>query len=731
MKSPAPASPPPEAIDFDSTELLIARDKRYEPFVKTFAYKGDHINVEHLGTFIGFFEIPTIHEDSAYIVNFLASVANKEYFAQPRRGAVESFEAALHKINLALTELVKEGNTEWLGNLNGIVAVIEGNNFHFSATGDGSILLFRNDEATLISEGLADKDAAIHPLKTFLEISSGKLLEDDKILITSPELFSLCTREMMEKNASRMDPQAFIRYIRAALVNELNLGTSVIIDIRRKDQAKAKKEERKRAEAQREARAKQKLENVFSQNTFASEAAILASGESVLEGEPLSPEAVDLLREKYYTDSKTGHIYIRGEDEDLDYSQPKLSWFDSPSWYSLKKKFSTVSKRQNVKAKKWLVSAFLWSRAQAAMGLAWLGTEGKALIANAILSLRKRPSGEPVLRPALRSESPRLLSSWTESLAQRTQKFFNTEENVIFSLEFFPSFFPKRALLIVLGLFFVGVGVVWFFHTRPTAPVEQTQAPTAVQPAPAPLTETERKSFGAPLLSETVFSGTPYAVTTSAIVNEATGENTPYPNGATVRLSSFMDDLGLFFLITDQNTVLSYSPVDKSFKENTLPEGFILTKSTIALDTYLTYLYLYDSTTGQIQRFPRVENGFGDPVSWLHTTLTGAKTLVVHENVFLLTQEGALQEWSQGTKTRDLATDAGLASLVFSQDKSQVATLNPDSGHLLIFSAEGDSVADISADELKGKRLINYDSSSRIATLSDQETLVRYQLKQQ
>jgi len=137
------------------TEVLVVSGRTFQPFIRTFSYVGENISKSNLGTLFGVFEIDDQSEDSAYVVNFLASVAKKEYFNNPRRGAIESFEAALHKINLALAELVKHDNIAWLGKLHGTIGVLEKNNFHFSVTGQAKILLLRDDELAEISAGLA------------------------------------------------------------------------------------------------------------------------------------------------------------------------------------------------------------------------------------------------------------------------------------------------------------------------------------------------------------------------------------------------------------------------------------------------------------------------------------------------------------------------------------------------------------------------------------------------
>ena len=142
-----------------TTEIQVANGRATEPFIKVFNYSGENVAASALGTLVGVLEVAERSEDSAYIVNFLASVAKKEYFSNPRRGAIESLEAALHKINLALAELVKHGNIAWLGKLHGTLGILEKNNFHFSVTGEANILLLRNGTFSSISEGLASDES--------------------------------------------------------------------------------------------------------------------------------------------------------------------------------------------------------------------------------------------------------------------------------------------------------------------------------------------------------------------------------------------------------------------------------------------------------------------------------------------------------------------------------------------------------------------------------------------
>ncbi|MDO8566008.1 MAG: hypothetical protein Q7S04_02350 [Candidatus Moranbacteria bacterium] len=280
-------------------EILVANGRSIEPFIKVFTYSGENVTKSQLGTLIGVFEIAERSEDSAYIVNFLASVAKKEYFNNPRRNAIESFEAALHRVNLALAELVKDGNIAWLGKYHGALGIVEKNNLHFSVTGSAEILLLRNDNLTEISLGLASEESHTHPIKTFVEVSSGHLMPQDKIIFTSPELLELLPVEDLKKNALRMDGDHFEQFLRTVLINELDMAGTIVIDFQEgKPLPPPQKQEEESSET---------TQNVFSQETFTSKTKVSKTDS------PQKENQGGLSAPEEYVDSKTGHIYVQGD----------------------------------------------------------------------------------------------------------------------------------------------------------------------------------------------------------------------------------------------------------------------------------------------------------------------------------------------------------------------------------------------------------------------------------
>jgi len=290
------------------TEILVANGRDIEPFVKVFNYSDENIEKSSLGSLVGVFEIAEKSEDSTYIVNFLTSVAKKEYFSNSRRGSIESFEAALHKINLALAELVKDGNIAWLGKFHGAIGVLEKNNLHFSVTGKAQILLLRNGNFSEISEGIASPESNTHPIKTFVEISSGRLMIGDKVILTSPELFELLSPEDLEKNATRMDADRFAQFLRTVLINELNMAGSLIVDFSEAIPIVVQKEQKKTSTTR----------NVFSQETFGAQQRRESAQDE------LSENTHETATTEEYIDSKTGHIYVQGETNEKGPENPLL-----------------------------------------------------------------------------------------------------------------------------------------------------------------------------------------------------------------------------------------------------------------------------------------------------------------------------------------------------------------------------------------------------------------------
>ena len=288
------------------TEVLVCKDKSTKPYLEIFISEPENIAQSGLGTFFGIFEITDNHPESSYIVNYLISIVKKEYFSNAKRGAIESFEAALHKANLALAQLAEHESISWIGHLNSVCGVIEKNNLHLTGTGTSSAFLLRTDMLTTLTE--PEGESLIpNPLKTFQDVLSGRLEYQDKLILATDTIFDIFSLSEIKKSALKFSSEDFIQFLRTALGNELERAAVLVIDLQEKEY-KAPPVQTKKTVSPK---------NVFSQQAFEKQpASTPVEATAVIKEEPIIAEIKEEIQKDNdgFVDKKTGHIYIK---EDL------------------------------------------------------------------------------------------------------------------------------------------------------------------------------------------------------------------------------------------------------------------------------------------------------------------------------------------------------------------------------------------------------------------------------
>lgn len=289
------------------TPILIVGNDRLTPYIQVFFHQPENIVQHSLGCLFGVFKIDAADVDSAFIVNFLVSEIKKEYYGNPRRTPAGSFEAGLNRINIALSELAKQGNISWMGKLESAICALEKNGMiHFSVTGPSHIALFREGSLSLISEGLASETNIPNPLKTFTEISSGKLHPEDMVILGSRELFEFLPQEKMERSARHFSYEEFTRFLHTALVNEFDFCGAVTALVRKKPLPETKKKISTGVSAE-------DIPNLWGTSSFQKNSSDASSRKSL-------PEKIENADLPISENRRDGHIYI----------QQKSSRSDSP-----------------------------------------------------------------------------------------------------------------------------------------------------------------------------------------------------------------------------------------------------------------------------------------------------------------------------------------------------------------------------------------------------------------
>lgn len=626
------------------SEVLVCKNKSLRPQIEIMIQEPENVSQEGLGTILGIFEITDDSEDSSYIVNYLISVIKKEYLSKPKRGPIESLEAALNKANLALSKLAEHENINWIGKFNAICAVFERGNFYFSKAGETAVLLLRSHALTDISRDMTPADTA-NPLKTFIDIVSGRLEEGDKIVLTTDEIFNIFSPEEIKRSALKFSPEEFMQFLQTALINELDRAVVLVADVRQK-------------EIQEIAYIPPKTEiNAFSQSAFERE-----PHPETIQREKETEELKKLLRQEDggFIDKKTGHIYIK--EDSYQYQE------------------------------------------QSTIGGFFSSFHGKVVIAtryikpSGLLSILKLPfrkwkeyrnSGKEAGLEVIKPE-PNVQQETTESFSPPKQKWEFLEKIggvVLFLLKKIKNlfFFLISASAKALTWFFSKIKHLWlqmnrqqkiytviillaifaisyiFLTSKKPAEIAREAIQESVPATPnydelrgdakeiANLAEVYSSTEGG-ILHATIVKDRVIIVKSKGVVDAQSQEAFPLPdNFQSPKLITKMDDLRLIFLLNSENKLTSFSPVSKKFQDNTLtiPDGAEIKN----LGTYLTYLYAVDGKNNQIYRYPRAVGGFGDKADWLKDSadLSGTSSMAISENLYT-TNKKEIQKFFRGKK---------------------------------------------------------------------------------
>ncbi len=718
------------------TEICVENHRTSEPFIKVFQYNEENVTKNSLGSLVGVFEVSDKSEDSTYIVNFIASVAKKEYFSNGRRGSIESLEASLHKINIALAELVKNGTVAWLGKFHGAIGILEKNNFHFSVTGDAKILLIRENTLSEISDGIASSESKTHPIKTFVEISSGRLLTHDKIILTSPELSSLLSNEDIEKNAKRMDDEHFSRFIRTVLINQVNIGGSIIVDIDEPMIVPKKNPKRTRKE-------QPDITNVFSQNTFVKENNPQDNPSEIIHNNSSTKEDA---KEEKYRNRDTGDIFIQGDSfpettmpiiKEVSYILHTFTMTILHNVSRNNRKLLLFIRVMTDKISLASTKMFVSLQKKIQRNLKKYSQSFHSSLQKNEREKRESASFKTSKKIDTISHFSKKISSQLISLLIQTKKNFST------FLRKCALRYEKKTLIIgVCILFFLIFSSVYFIlHTTNTQTVT-TEEPTTL-PTPLFPIQTEKNAHIFPssstivtTLSDSILTMVSmndeiYLITATSIINVNNQKQFPLPsNNGTIQFASVMDDLQTIFLYTSEKTLISFTPTNSKFASNILnisPQANVKD-----IGTYLTYLYILDETSHQLYRFPRANGGFGTATPWIKESFSVSQTphIAISDTIFI-SQENNVSLFFRGhfVKNCELGElPLSITSLFTKPDFHFVYALDTENKRILIWDQSGSLIAQYFSEEFASAKEIVVNEAQKTLFATTDTSLLSFPL---
>ncbi|MFH1401824.1 MAG: hypothetical protein ABIG40_02580 [Parcubacteria group bacterium] len=128
----------------------------------------------------------------------IAAVVKKEFYLKFHRAHEQALKESLRRGNEILAQEVARENTDWLGNLNFAIISLKNLELNFTKVGLTKIFLIRGPHIIDIGSKLDSQEIEPYPLKVFNNIVSGKLRENDVILMFSEKIFQILKNTINE-----------------------------------------------------------------------------------------------------------------------------------------------------------------------------------------------------------------------------------------------------------------------------------------------------------------------------------------------------------------------------------------------------------------------------------------------------------------------------------------------------------------------------------------------------
>ncbi|RLC37316.1 hypothetical protein DRH29_02390 [candidate division Kazan bacterium] len=167
---------------------------------------------------------------SADIAYNLIDIIKEEYYSDLALSAGESFENALKAANSELAAIAKEGEKDWIGKMNIIVAAVQGKNMFIVQRGTAEAHLLRQGNMTNLSKGMYTPGETYRPEETLSNLIEGEIEVEDKIVVSTSELFYYISIDNLKRLIANNTPAQAAKSLATMLEQEDEINrTSVLI----------------------------------------------------------------------------------------------------------------------------------------------------------------------------------------------------------------------------------------------------------------------------------------------------------------------------------------------------------------------------------------------------------------------------------------------------------------------------------------------------------------------
>ena len=135
-----------------------------------------------------------------------ARVIKEKYYRSSSNSPEKSLKDSLKEANIFLQGVGKKGDVSWLGNLSFATLSLKNYELNFTKVNDIKIILMRQGQIIDIDRKLKFTDVSPWPLKVFGNIISGKLAENDVVMVLNEEVLEKFKSENLLNIISKIRP---------------------------------------------------------------------------------------------------------------------------------------------------------------------------------------------------------------------------------------------------------------------------------------------------------------------------------------------------------------------------------------------------------------------------------------------------------------------------------------------------------------------------------------------
>ena len=172
----------------------------------SFCFEPENIYERRVGSLYLVGLLKNVLPQNLHFLDRLAKVIKEQYYRSTLVSSEKSLKESLRQANEFLEGIAKKGDVSWLGNLSFAALSLKNFEMNFTKVGEIKIILVRRKQIIDIDRKLRFQDIEPYPLKVFGNIVSGKLTENDLILVLTKEIFEFFQGQNLLNEIAKIIP---------------------------------------------------------------------------------------------------------------------------------------------------------------------------------------------------------------------------------------------------------------------------------------------------------------------------------------------------------------------------------------------------------------------------------------------------------------------------------------------------------------------------------------------